>query len=138
MKRFIKSFSIVFLLIALILFYFSIISKASSNVDIQPYSTQYIVYQYMDGNTYNTPTFKKTNSTTFTVNGIVSGSNVKVSLINATTGKQVGETKTMQAGTVDICSWSMDSIPNGQKFYYKFQKTNIFAISVFLNLYVLF
>lgn len=137
MKKILKITFIIFSIIGIVSLYSSS-SYANTYSEIQPLSSTYIIETYMSGDTYRTRNFTKTSSTSFTVNGKVTGSNVNVSLIDATTGKQVGETKTMINGEIDGAGWSSSLIPNGHEFYYKFEKTNIFSFFVYLDVYVLY
>lgn len=139
MKKFISFFSIIVFLVGFCLAFGQTLSSA--NDEVMPLATQWIVYQYMDGSTYTTPTFEyyshDSGGTYYLVQGQVSGSNVKVYLMDAETGKQMGDTYTFKNGENSAHSWDWSVNPNQHRFYYKFVKTNIFASSVFLNLYVL-
>lgn len=136
MKKFISlSLSIITIIV------FSLIftnSSCSANDEIMPLATQYIVYQYMEGNTYTTPTFTYTNMSAYLVQGQANGSNVKVYLMDAVTGKQMGETYTLKNGVHSAYNWDFSVNPDHHNFYYKFVKTNPLSFSVFLNLHVLY
>lgn len=136
MKKVVSLFACFVLLIMSSFIFCNSMSWANDD-GIMPLATQVIIYQYMEGNTFRTPTYTNRGESAYTIIGKVSGSNLKVSLMNATTGKQVGETKTMKTGEQNIITWPNNSIPMGEDFYYLFKKTSILPGSVFLNFYYL-
>lgn len=140
MKKLISLLSMSVILIVSCLVFGS--SVSSANDEIMPLANSYIVYQYMDGNTYTTPTFSyistPSGGTYYSIQGQANGSDVKVYLMDAETGKQMGDTYTLKNGVNSAHSWDWSVNPEHHKFYYKFVKTNLFAFSVFLNLYVLY